>query len=216
MISKSLALFAATAGVALYAMGCSPQLSGGGSDIDSFNGMVVLAPGEKPENVEVMLFEAEYLPTSKIGFSDTVGLDSSGRFYFDSIKNGMYNLYCRDTAFQSGAFIDSIIINRNVVSLSIPVRLDSVYIISGSGVSDSGKPLSGLVYINGSPFVSLLGNGNFIMKDVPRGSYRLLAERRFEGGPGGINPIILEYRGPEVIVHSDTTIVTTQVDWTKQ
>jgi hypothetical protein len=215
MASKLPNLFLGTVWVALCLIGCSSQISGGGSDIDTYHGTIALAPGEKPENVEIMIFSAAYLPVDNAGFSDTVRPDSNGRFYFDSLTNGIYNLYCRDTIMQIGAFLDSIMVNGKAVPDTTPVQLDNVYTILGSGVVDSGNPLYGSVYIKGSPFICNLTNGNFTMKNIPMGQYRFSA-KSFPIPGGGAPDTMIEYNGPKIIVQSDTTITTSQSDWIKQ
>lgn len=135
----------------VISINCSTDISGGTTSTE--NGKVVGVVKDQVDslvsNCEVILIPSNYNPTTdsrNLIYTDTTNL--IGEYQFDPVKNGNYNLICKDSAM-------SIVIDLAVNNDSVHVEDQILKKVSTLKIKITGDmPFMNNAYFQGTPFVA--------------------------------------------------------------
>jgi hypothetical protein len=160
----------------------SPEYAGG---VETTNGVTIAVKknqilGTAPAGSRIVLCDtlyAEYLlfePFTRL-FMDTTFADESGKFKFDVLSDGFYNLTASNSNADSGTIINNICINR---LSSGEIHKSSEYAalgsITGTVFIDNKSAGSALIYIMGTEFSDTTDvQGKYTIEKVPPGIYKI-------------------------------------------
>ena len=159
---------------AMLAMTCthSPlQLTGGGSDTE-VSGKILAADGMARAGVTVALISPNYdpifdenLPSKMITITD-----ANGKYHFDSLNQGVYNLQAEFSGDGTKILVNSIAVDSGEIN-TIPDKMLKKTATLDIVLPDSLLNASGFITIPGTLLSKLLtgNNGIFRMDSVPQG-----------------------------------------------
>lgn len=170
----------ATASIMLALCLCSGiDLAGGNSSQTGNNGITLVAKsqsitGTTQSHSPVFIYSQSYIPYEKSpGICDSTIADIQGRFAFDNIAAGYYNLIVYDSARVRGAFVGPVpVFIDSVFSADLPA-LPRPGFAAGTAKDSTGKSRAfSCAFIRGSPFYAVAKqNGEFLLGPIPAGRY---------------------------------------------
>jgi len=146
---------------------------------NALTGVVSTSSGTTKAGICVAVFSEDYVPYFKAGYADTAYTNNDGKFTFDTLPVGKrYNLFAWDTIENRSQFLSGIKADTAVTLNALAFQGN----ISGKIVRDTlFVPDTGLAYITGSPFYSVLDSSNTLMiNGLPAGQYCLSAKQIIE------------------------------------
>lgn len=162
---------------------CSkPELAGG---VETTNGVTIAIKqdqisGIAPAGSRIVLCDSSYAVYTSFEpftplFFDTTFADETGKFRFDSLPEGGYNLTARNFNADSGALITNISINRlNLKEKQKASEYAALGSIVGRVLIDSKNVGLALVYVMGTELRDTAdGQGTYIIEKVPPGVYKI-------------------------------------------
>jgi|GEM_PF-5272969 len=168
-VSGAIALIAALlAGL----VSCSGPVAGGGTETtNGISGVVALDPGNNhPASIIAAIYATDYRPDSNTGFAETLYVEASGEFRFDSLDGGLYNLFIWDTTNRKGVYIPAIPSDTIFDTLYLGNTASIRPIQSNIGT----EPVDAVLVIPGSPFFYSTEMGeDVLIKNIPPGLYDL-------------------------------------------
>lgn len=163
----------------------APTADGNSSQTGN-NGITVIASagqiyGKSHKILKLSTYDINFQPQNHMqGFCDSVSSDDSGRFIFNSLPQGIYNLKIQDTFSGKCAFINKIPVFKDSFFID-STELAASGFVTGAFTDSSGHgiPLS-YVFIEGSPFYTVTSNeGNFLLGPIPKGKYLIGLQNAF-------------------------------------
>lgn len=155
------------------------DLAGGNSSQTGNNGITLIAKsssitGTTQAHSPVFLYTQAYAPYEKPprGCDSTIA-DMRGRFAFDNISAGYYNLIVYDSARVRGAFVGPVpVFIDSVFSADLP-SLPRPGFAAGTAKDSTGKSRAfSCAFVRGSPFYAVANqNGEFLLGPLPVGRY---------------------------------------------
>jgi len=205
--------------IAFFCLCSIAPTAGGNSSQTGNNGITVIASagtlyGKSRNSVKASIYDTNFQPQSRMqGFRDSVSSDDSGRFTFNGLPEGIYNIRIQDTLNGECAFISKIPVFKDSFFTDTITKLAKPGFISGVFVDSSGLGfLLSYVFIKGSPFYTVTGNeGGFLLGPVPPGKYHLGLQVNFQNNVSGeLNPLtskILDHPDSIKVITDSTTKV---------
>jgi hypothetical protein len=164
--------------IACFCLCSIAPTAGGNSSQTGNNGITVIASagqlyGKSRNGLKMSAYDINFQPQNRMqGFCDSVSSDDSGRFTFNGLPEGIYNLKIQDTLGDECAFISNIPVFKDSFFID-STKLAAPGFVTGAFTDTSGEgiPLSYL-FIEGSPFYTVTSNeGKFLLGPIPQGKY---------------------------------------------
>ncbi len=188
-------------------IGCSSPEIVGGSSSETTNGIIVVASngivsGKVATGSTVMIFDRDYNPYEKDGFSDEIVITEGQDFRFDVPLNNSYNIVAYNNSRQS------LLVSDITVAVHSTSEHRSAFSNSGkleifSDFNEFGDTYP--VYIKGTPFVDIPddigGLLHFSIDDLPIGTYDIFIEGKNKEQTG---PDLGPYLGDIFTIISDS------------
>lgn len=155
----------------------SGNLAGAGSETtNSLTGSIASLNGQPAANTVVYLIPLDFNPTQREVtslVSDTTG--ENGKFTFDSVDAGLYNLIARNRETSTNLIVKDIDFLQNDTNLVLPWMNLSKPCTITADFSLSGNRDSGYIYIPGTDiYAQVNGSTAVSLNDVPSGEFDAL------------------------------------------
>lgn len=173
-----------TAAIVITVSCSHDNLAGAGSETtNSLTGTIADQNGLPAANTVVYLIPSDYNPSlnDKPSLaSDTTG--ANGKYSFDSIDGGIYNLIARNKTLSSNLIVNNINFIQHDTAQVLPVSHLSAPCTITADFSLSGNKDSGYIYIPGTDiFAPVNGSSSVSLEDIPSGVFQTLIYKNSSG-----------------------------------
>jgi len=183
-ILKNIIKFLMTTATGITFTCTSGNLAGAGSETtNSLTGIIANVNGVPTASTVVYLIPSDYNPSQmELSSLSSDTTEENGKFSFDSIDAGIYNLIARNIATSTNLIVMNIDFLQNDTSIVLPPKNLSKPCTITADFSLSGNLDSGYIYIPGTDvYAPVNGSTTVLLQDVPSGEFGELLYKNASG-----------------------------------